>query len=272
MDVPIWVSVIIPVKDEARNILPLADELVEAFYDLPRRWEIIWVDDGSGDGTLDLLKRLALADSRHRFISFDRNHGQSAAVYAGFCAARGTIIATMDGDGQNDPADLPKLVAVISDGRADMVNGYRQRRQDNAVRKLSSKVANAYRALMTGRTVRDSGCATRAFHRDCVQHLPQFKGLHRFLPTLVSMRGYKVTEMPVNHRPRTRGQSKYAIFDRLWVGIIDCFGVLWLRKRGFEYTIAATGVSKAEDQPSAGREGGNEYDRAATLVPSCLPE
>jgi dolichol-phosphate mannosyltransferase len=231
------VSIVIPIKDEAVNIEPLAEEIRRVMDQHSWRWECIWVDDGSTDDSLSIIARIHHADTRHRFVSFKRNSGQSAAFFAGFDKSRGPVIATLDGDGQNDPADLPKLIAIVHSGRADMANGYRKIRQDRAVRKLASKIANGFRNWTTGRTVRDVGCSTRAFRRECTGALPRFAGMHRFLPTLVSLHGFHLIELPVNHRPRRAGTSKYTIGNRLWVGLYDAFGVMWLKKRAFRYTI-----------------------------------
>jgi dolichol-phosphate mannosyltransferase len=230
-------SVVIPIKDEAENIEPLSQQLTSVLNENPWSWECIWVDDGSTDGSLAILERLARRDAHHRFVSFDQNAGQSAAFCAGFKEAAGAIIATIDGDGQNDPADIPRLMREIQTGKADMVNGYRAKRKDNLMRKLSSRTANAFRNRVTGKTVSDVGCSTRVFKRQCVECLPNFKGMHRFLPTLVHMQGFKLTEVPVNHRPRLLGKTKYNISNRLWVGLLDTLGVLWLQKRGFSYRV-----------------------------------
>jgi dolichol-phosphate mannosyltransferase len=203
----------------------------------PWTWECLWVDDGSTDPSLSILQHIAAAEPRHRYLAFGQPAGQSAALWAGFSEARGAIFATMDGDGQNDPADLPPLVEAIRSGRTDMANGYRQKRRDTRVRRWSSWIANRFRTWLTGKSVRDVGCSTRAFRRECVAVLPRFAGMHRFLPTLVLMQGFRLVELPVNHRPRLRGSSKYTIHNRLWVGLWDTFGVLWLRKRGFHYQI-----------------------------------
>jgi len=234
----ILASVVIPVKDEEESIASLAEEITRAMDAGVARWECVWIDDGSTDRSLDTLKDLNRRDPRHRFISFARNSGQSAAFYAGFRAARGLVIATIDGDGQNDPADLPAMIRMVRQGAADMVNGYRQQRQDSPARRQASRIANGARNFFTGKTVRDVGCSTRAFRRECVAYLPKFAGMHRFLPTLASMEGFTLAEVPVNHRPRKYGESKYSIRNRLWVGLADLFGVFWLQKRSFEYQIA----------------------------------
>ena len=190
------------------------------------------MDDGSTDQGLVLLKRLAESDARYRHISFKRNAGNSAALWAGFQASKGQILATLDSDGQNDPADIPHFVEMVQSDQADMIQGYRVIRKDKLVRRLSSRIAHIFRTWITGEAVRDVGCATKAFNKACIAHLPLFAGMHRFLPILVAMQGFRVIEVPVNHRPRLRGQSKYNIRNRLWVGIADTLGVLWLKNHG----------------------------------------
>lgn len=233
----IAVSIVVPVKDEADNIIPLAAEITAVMNMQPRSWECIWVDDGSTDRSLSILEGLVQAEPRHRFLSFEANAGQSAAFRAGIDEARGLLIATMDGDGQNDPADLPALIAVVESGGADMANGFRRLRQDSVVRKLSSFIANGFRTWITGRTVRDTGCSIRVFRKECSKGFPPFSGMHRFIPTLAAMQGFVLTEVPVNHRPRMSGRGKYTISNRLWVGLVDTFGILWLKKRAFHYKI-----------------------------------
>lgn len=235
-------SIVIPVKDECRQIPVLADEIDLAMKGTSWFWEVMWVDDGSTDGSLEELNRLNTERPQHRYISLETNVGQSAALHAGFGYAQGSIIATLDGDGQNDPADLVKMVVMIEEGRADMVNGYREKRQDSLSRLVASRIANCARNVMTGRTVRDVGCSTRVFRRECVEDLPTFRGMHRFLPTIISLKGYSLAEVPVNHRPRLSGQTKYTISNRLWVGLADLFGVLWFRKRHFHYRVAKKSI------------------------------
>lgn len=226
------VSIIVPVKNEAENISILANEIHGAMEKTKFSWECVWVDDGSADATLAEIKRLNDADSRHRFLSLTRNFGQSAAMAAGFKNAYGDILVTLDGDGQNDPEDIPAMVNRLIADRADMVNGRRKNRKDTLVRKISSRIANAYRNKMTGESVTDVGCSLRAIRRECIEHITVFKGMHRFIPTLIRMGGYgKIVEVPVNHRPRKLGQTKYGIHNRLWVGIADTFAVKWMQSR-----------------------------------------
>jgi len=182
---------------------------------------------------------LSTLPAPHRWIALDRNHGQSAAFMAGFRAARGTWVGTLDGDGQNDPVDLPRQLARAPETGVDMVNGIRAKRQDSWFRKLSSKIGNGVRNAMTGNTVRDVGCSTRVAKREALLDLPFFHGMHRFLPTLVQMKGWSIDEIPVNHRPRAGGASKYGLWNRAPSAFRDLFGVRWLKLRNRNFRIAA---------------------------------
>ncbi|MDQ7032842.1 MAG: glycosyltransferase family 2 protein [Desulfonauticus sp.] len=232
MQSSLYLSVVIPVKNEEENILILGQEVNDALKDFPHPWECLWINDGSDDRTEENLKILCANNNQHRFVSLDKNYGQSAAMYVGFQLAKGKILVTLDGDGQNDPADIPKLISFLEKHNADVVNGYRARRQDSLVRKIASKIGNGFRNFITKDKIRDVGCSIRAMKKECVSNIFLFKGMHRFLPTLIRIQGYeKIMEIPVNHRPRTRGKTKYNINNRLWVGLFDTFGVLWMRKR-----------------------------------------
>ena len=226
------ITIIIPVKDEAESILQLAKEVSDAMANTQFSWECLWIDDGSTDGTLEQLTRLSKQGTHHRFLSLDKNYGQSAAMAMGFKHARADILVTLDGDGQNDPKDIPALVHQLINQKADMVNGWRKNREDSSVRKFSSRIANGFRNKLTKENVKDVGCSIRAFRRGCVEQVPVFKGMHRFLPTLIRISGYThIIEIPVNHRPRERGKTKYGIHNRLWVGLYDTFAVCWMQKR-----------------------------------------
>jgi dolichol-phosphate mannosyltransferase len=229
-------SIVIPVKNEEASIPDLAREIDTAFAKADFAWEVLWVDDGSNDSTLDLLKALP---KPHRWISFARNFGQSAAFAAGFREAHGEWVGTLDGDGQNDPNDLLRQLAHGRANNVDMVNGIRQRRQDNFVRKLSSKIGNGTRNLITGKSVTDVGCSTRVVKRRFVADMPFFHGNHRFIPTLAMMAGATIAEIPVNHRQRHGGKSKYGISNRMFSGLRDCFGVRWLKSRHRAWTVAS---------------------------------
>ena len=225
------VTIVVPVKDEEASVAELAREIAEVMDGCGRSWECLWVNDGSQDGTLAVLQALHDRDPRQRWLDLERNYGQSAALAAGFGKARGEVIGTLDGDGQNDPRDLPGLLERLGQGDVDMVNGIREQRHDSAVRRFSSRVANGFRNWLTHERVRDVGCSIRVFRRGCVAGMPVFKGMHRFFPTLARMQGFRVAEMPVRHRPRTRGKTKYGINNRLWVGIGDTFAVCWMLRR-----------------------------------------
>jgi dolichol-phosphate mannosyltransferase len=226
------VSIIIPVKDEEENVDILANEINAAMNNADLSWECVWIDDGSTDTTAEKLKNLCSKDPRHRFILLARNFGQSAALSVGFQNALGNIIASLDGDGQNDPADIPRLIEILQKQDADMVNGFRQKRHDSFVRKMSSRIANSFRDWVTGDKVTDVGCSVRVFRSKCVKRIPLFKGMHRFFPTLVKVQGFtRIIESPVYHRPRIRGKTKYGIQNRLWVGLADLAAVKWMQSR-----------------------------------------
>ncbi len=226
------VSIIVPVMNEQDNVLVLAQEIERSMDGTPWKWECIWVDDGSTDRTAQRLMELAGASSYHRLIMHRKNYGQSAALATGFRHARGEIFATLDGDGQNDPVSLPGLLEKLIEEDAHMVNGWRERRQDSFIKRMASRIGNGFRNFITGDNIRDVGCALRVFRRECVEGVPVFKGMHRFFPTLVRLAGYtRILEMPVNHRKRHRGRTKYGIHDRLWVGMLDTLAVCWMMRR-----------------------------------------
>jgi len=224
------VSVVVPLFNEEENVPLLQSELIAALAGLD--YEIIFVDDGSGDQT---VKRIA-GGPRVRLLSFERNAGQSAAMYAGLQIARGAACVLIDGDLQNDPGDIPRLLAEIERG-ADLVCGYRARRKDTFVKRVTSRVANFVRSRFTKDGVRDTGCTLKAMRRDCVSALVPFKGMHRFIPALVKGAGYHLVEVPVNHRPRKFGQSKYGLGNRALRATMDMFGVRWLLSRRLNYKL-----------------------------------
>jgi dolichol-phosphate mannosyltransferase len=224
------VSVIVPVFNEEDNICILQKELDDALTGIEH--EIIFVDDGSSDRTAEKIERRPEV----RVLRFEKNTGQSAAIYAGLNAARGGILVLIDGDLQNDPADIPRLLAEISRG-ADLVCGYRQKRKDTKVKLMTSWIANFVRSRFTKDGVRDTGCTLKAMRHECVEALVPFKGMHRFIPALIKGAGYRLVEVPVNHRPRRFGQSKYGLRNRAWRATIDMFGVRWLLSRQANYRL-----------------------------------
>lgn len=226
-------SVVIPVKDEADSIAALTDEICGALEGLAK-YEIIYVDDGSGDATVAEILRVQDRIAQVRLLRHTENWGQSAAIRTGVRAARGLWIATLDGDGQNDPADLPALWQIARGAPVDealLITGHRENRRDNRSRRWGSYIANAIRRRLLGDDTPDSGCGLKLFSRSLFLDLPFFNHMHRFLPALVLREGGVVRSLPVNHRPRLRGRSKYGVIDRLLVGVVDLFGVMWLQRR-----------------------------------------
>ena len=218
------ISVVIPLYNEADNIRALQKEIAEALRGI--EYEIVFVDDGSKDATLERIERTTGV----RVIEFERNCGQSAAMYMGIQAAAGEVIVLLDGDLQNDPKDVPRLLAKIEEG-ADLVCGYRAKRKDTLSKRLTSRVANFVRSRFTKDGVRDTGCTLKAMRRECREALVLFHGMHRFIPALIKGLGYRVAEIPVNHRPRVAGVSKYGFGNRAFRATMDMFGVRWLLSR-----------------------------------------
>jgi dolichol-phosphate mannosyltransferase len=225
------VSVVIPLYNEAENVPILQAELATALAAITA--EIIFVDDGSTD---DTATRVRTSDTV-RLLRFARNAGQSAAMIAGIHAARGTIIVMLDGDLQNDPADIPRLLAEIERG-ADLVCGYRAHRADKLTKKITSRVANFVRSRFVGDGIRDTGCTLKAMRRACVPALVPFRGVHRFIPALIKNAGHSVVEIPVNHRARQFGVSKYGLGNRALRATTDMFGVRWLQSRRLDYEVS----------------------------------
>lgn len=231
------VSVVIPVRNEAPNIAPLVVEIAAALADIPH--EIIYVDDGSADATPAILAGL----SEVRWLRHRTSCGQSAAIMTGIGAARGTWIATLDGDGQNDPADIPRLLArAEAEAGLVMVAGHRVNRQDGWVKRRSSRLANRVRSALLGDATPDTGCGLKLFPRALFLAMPHFDHMHRFLPALALRAGARVLSEPVNHRPRLRGASNYGTLDRLAVSIFDLLGVAWLQRRGKRPDIQGPGI------------------------------
>jgi dolichol-phosphate mannosyltransferase len=225
------VTVVVPVRNEAGNIAPLVAEIEAALSGRP--FEIVYVNDGSGDGTEEELRLLMAARPWLRQIRHAQSCGQSAAVRSGVAAARARVVATLDGDGQNDPAFIPALLAALDAGgqRVGLVAGQRVGRKATAFKKFQSRIANGVRGAVLRDGTRDTGCGLKAFRRDIFLLLPYFDGLHRFLPALVRREGFDIAYVDVVDRPRRHGMSNYGMWDRLWVGILDLLGVWWLIRR-----------------------------------------
>ena len=231
-------SVVIPVYNEEDSLPPLWEELRDVLDGVDVDYEVIFVDDGSQDRSVAIVLRFRDASPRVRLVRLQANAGETAATEAGLRAARGARIVTMDADLQNDPRDIPMLLDHLEGW--DAVTGWRVRRGDgdSPVRRLSSRVANRVRNALSDETIQDSGCTFRAFRRDCVRGLVLYRGFHRFVPTLLRMRGYRVLEVPVNHRPRRYGRSKYGIANRVVVALVDLLVVRWMKRRILRYAIA----------------------------------
>jgi len=230
-----YLSIVIPVYNEQDNIAPLTEELVGVLNDLGRSYEFIFVDDGSCDQTPEQLDLMRKRFPSVQIIRFKKNCGQTAAFDAGFKAARGDVIITMDADMQNDPHDIPLLLADI--GQYDLVCGWRQRRHDTVIRRISSVIANSVRNWLSNEDIKDVGCSLKAFRREYAQRLKLFTGMHRFFPTLVKLEGGRVKEVPVNHRSRRFGTAKYNIRNRILRSFIDLLAVCWMKKRYLRYEI-----------------------------------
>ena len=228
-------TVILPVFNEAQNLALLWPELIGILEAHCKDVEVIFVDDASTDGSTEWLRELARRDARVRHVRFARNAGLTAALDAGYRRARFPIVVTMDSDLQNDPADIPRLVAALQD--ADAATGWRVHRHDKWLKRVSSRVANFVRNRLTRETVRDSACTLRAFRRTCTTALPPYNGLHRFVPTLLRIAGYRVVEIPVTHRPRRFGQSKYGVRNRAGRAFRDLLFVRWMQQSVLRYAI-----------------------------------
>jgi dolichol-phosphate mannosyltransferase len=230
------VSVVIPVYDEEESLPLLWPELRGVLETSAVTFEVIFVDDGSRDRSPEIIREFVEADRRVRLLRLKANAGETAATDAGFKAARGRLVVVMDADLQNDPNDIPGLLSHLD--RWDAATGWRVKRDDPVIRRISSRIANRVRNALSAETVQDSGCTFRAFRRECLRDLVLYRGFHRFLPTLLRLRGYRVIEVPVNHRPRRFGRSKYGIGNRALVGLQDLLVVRWMKDRTLHYDVA----------------------------------
>ncbi len=229
------ISVVVPVYNEEGNLPVLIPKLKKVLEGLGCSWEMIFVDDGSFDGSPKILRDMASRTPSLRVLRLRENRGLSTALVAGMKEARGEKIVTLDSDLQNDPADIPRLLEYLD--RYDMATGWRHKREDSWLKKISSAIGNGVRNGLTGETIRDSACTLRAFKRECVHGIPLFNGMHRFLSTLVKMEGYRIIEVPVSHHPRKFGKSKYNIRNRMIRSFVDLLAVRWMRRRAIRYEI-----------------------------------
>lgn len=244
-------TVVIPVYNEAENVVPLVEELKSALTSYRQTAEILFVDDGSTDATFKEIRKAQQSDSRVRVVRFRRNMGQTAALAAGFRLARGQAVVTLDGDLQNDPAEIPKMAAGLKDW--DVVCGIRASRRDSWWKRMSSRIANGFRNWMTGDNIIDTGCTLKAFRRESLEHLELYNGMHRFIPTLLKMQGFRVTQVPVRHRPRLSGKTKYGTWRRLVKGLGDVYAVRWMKKNQIQYA-GQVELFEAPERPLASTE------------------
>jgi glycosyltransferase involved in cell wall biosynthesis len=231
----IEISVVVPVFNEAENLPILIPRLAKVLEPLGLSYEMIFVDDGSLDGSRSILKEMASRYPSLRIIGLKKNRGLSTALIAGIREALAERIVTLDSDLQNDPEDIPKLLEYLN--QYDMATGWRHKRNDPWLKRVSSRIANAIRNHLSGETIKDSACTLRAFKKECLKDLPVFNGMHRFLPTLVKTRGYQVIEVPVSHHPRRFGKSNYNIRNRIGRSFIDLLAVRWMKHRQIQYEI-----------------------------------
>src|SRR5438034_10497278 len=230
-------SVVFPVFNEEENVPILLEEITRALAGEPWSYEIIAVDDGSRDRSLEVLRAARATYPNLRVIALEKNSGQTAALDAGWRAARGRFVVSLDADLQNDPADIPRMMRKLEELGVDMIIGVRVNRHDTWSRRMQSKIGNGVRNWITGDRITDTGCSLKLVRREAVDRVRLYTGMHRFLPTLVRMAGYRVAEMPVNHRARRFGVSKYGAMNRAARGLVDCMAVRWMGKRMLNYRI-----------------------------------
>jgi glycosyltransferase involved in cell wall biosynthesis len=244
---PQLISVVVPAYNERESVQRLV-ESVEAALRGVGPFELVVVDDGSTDGTREALLQLARTHPELRIVALDKHHGQTCGTAAGIQAARGDVLVTIDADLQNPPSEIPKLLAELD--RADAVVGYRMKRNDSGLRKLSSRIANGIRNRITHETIRDTGCSLKAFRTEQIREVALFEGMHRFLPTLLKMHGRTVVEVPVEHRPREAGTSKYGVWNRVFRAFFDCLAVRWMQWRVLRFSF--TDVTPSRELETAG--------------------
>lgn len=229
-------SIVVPVFNEEDNLPLLFGEIHKALAPTDKKWQVIFVDDGSTDNSLQVVRSLSEQHPEAKYLAFENNCGQSAAFKAGFDAADTDVVITIDADLQNDPADIPSLLREYERGYT-MVIGWRHKRQDTLQKKVASKIGNSIRNKLSRETVKDTGCSLKVMDTQMVQRIPMLTGMHRFLPTLMKMQGATVSEVPVNHRHRQHGESKYGIIDRAKATFLDLLAIRWMQSRHFRYSI-----------------------------------
>jgi dolichol-phosphate mannosyltransferase len=234
-------SVVFPVFNEEENVPILLAEIAGALEGRGWTYEIVAVDDGSSDRSLSVLRASRANYPTLRILALEKNTGQTAALDAGWRAARGRLVVSLDADLQNDPADIPAMIRQLEESGSDMVIGVRVNRRDTVARRIQSKIGNTVRNWITGDRITDTGCSLKLVRREAIDRVHLFTGMHRFLPTLVRMEGYRVVEMPVNHRPRQFGVSKYGAMNRAFRGLVDCLAVRWMGKRNLRYRAREDG-------------------------------
>jgi dolichol-phosphate mannosyltransferase len=229
------ISIVAPVYNEEENLPILISQLVDVLNLLGRSYEMIFVDDASTDRSRSVLKEMVSKVPQIRILGFKKNCGETVAGAAGFKAARGDVVITIDADLQNDPKDIPMMLDYLKE--YDMVTGWREKRDDSWVKRVTSKIANGIRNSLSGEMIRDSGCTYRAYRRECLENIRLYKGMHRFMPTLVKMEGFRVIEVPIAHHPRQFGVSKYTTWNRMWRAFVDLLAVRWMKSRHIRYEI-----------------------------------
>jgi glycosyltransferase involved in cell wall biosynthesis len=228
-------SVVVPLKDEEENVRQLVQEVEAVMQKMGKPWELLLIDDGSTDNTLQILKALQREKKFIRILSFDKNYGQSSAFEAGFKRAKGQWVITLDGDLQNDPADIPRLIDRCPE--ADLITGIRQKRKDTFFKKGISRIANGFRSFALQDGIEDTGCSLKIYRKCCLDEIKMYHGMHRFLPALFQIEGFKVIQIPVSHRKRSHGTTKYNLFNRSVNTVLDLLAVRWMRKRKRRWKI-----------------------------------
>jgi dolichol-phosphate mannosyltransferase len=248
VDQPLYLFLVIPAYNEQETIPTLLERVEQALDRIEKPYEVLIIDDGSTDATPRILAEAMRKYMWLRVLRLDRNSGQSAAFDAGFKAARGSVIATIDADLQNDPEEILRLLPMLDD--CDMITGWRQQRQDSRFRRIQTRLANRIRNWLSDETIQDSASSLKLYKRHCLDGLHLYTGMHRFFPTLVKMRGYTVIETPVRHNPRFAGTAKYGLRNRAWRAFVDLLAVRWMKSRQIRYGVQELNASDAPEQPA----------------------